>query len=67
MMTVHGYKTKAALKASVGKYFHFEETSMFGAEHKAPGANTVVGPSAYDRKWYATVTVDADNIIQKVS
>jgi hypothetical protein len=36
-----------------------QETSLFGAEAKVPGANLVVGPDAYsDRRWYGTLTVD---------
>lgn len=38
-----------------------QETSMFGSEAKVPGQNTVVGPDAYsDRRWYATLSVDAN-------
>lgn len=44
-----------------------QETSLFGAEAKVPGRNTVVGPDAYtNRKWYGTLTVDANGIITKV-
>lgn len=61
-----GYKTKKDLKASVGKELRYEETSMFGAEFKPNGWNTMVGPSAYrDRKWYANVLCE-DGIIKKV-
>jgi hypothetical protein len=62
------YKTKKALKESVGQRFRYIETSLFGNEFKAPGSNTVVGPDPYtNRKWYATVEVDADGNIVKVS
>jgi hypothetical protein len=41
-----------------------QETSLFGSEAKVPGQNTVVGPDAYtDRRWYATLTVDANGIV----
>lgn len=66
MLAASGYKTKKDLKASVGKQFRYTETSMFGLEGKANGEMTVVGPSPYDRKWYATVTVK-DGVIVKVA
>jgi len=56
------YKTKKDLKASVGKPLRYIETSMFGAEYKSDGQFCVVGPSPYDRKWYATVTMENDKI-----
>ena len=41
-----------------------QETSWFGAESKVPGTNVVTGPDAYnDRRWYGTLTVDADGIV----
>lgn len=44
-----------------------QETSFFGAESKVPGRNLVVGPDAYtSRKWYGTLTVDADGRVTKV-
>ena len=51
------YKTKKDLKASIGKELRYEETSMFGAEYKPDGTFCVVGPSPYNRKWYAQVTM----------
>ena len=61
-----GYKTKKDLKASVGKPLNYNETSMFGPEYKSTGKFAVVGPSAYDRKWFAEVTM-VDGKIAKVS
>ena len=61
-----GYKTKKDLKASVGKPLGFSETSMFGPEYKADGKFAVVGPSAYERKWFAEVTMK-EGKIAKVS
>jgi len=61
-----GYKTKKDLKASVGKPLGFNETSMFGPEYKADGKFAVVGPSAYERKWFAEVTMK-EGKIAKVS
>ena len=60
------YPTKKALKESVGKPFRYEETSMFGNEYHGDGRYTIVGPGAYERKFYATVTVK-DGLISKVS
>lgn len=41
-----------------------QETSLFGSEAQVPGKNIVVGPDAYtDRRWYATLTVNADGIV----
>lgn len=61
-----GYKTKKDLKASIGKPLGYTETSMFGPEYKANGQFAVVGPSAYERKWFASVTM-VDGKIAKVS
>lgn len=65
-MMAANYKTKKALKESVGKRLIYTETSMFGQEYKDNGTFCVVGPGAYDRKWYATVTMK-DGLIHKVS
>lgn len=51
------YKSKKELKDSVGKSLRYVETSMFGSEYKDDGTFCVVGPSPYDRKWYAEVTM----------
>ena len=61
-----GYKTKKDLKASVGKPLGYNETSMFGPEYKSTGSFAIVGPSAYNRKWFATVTM-VEGKIAKVS
>ena len=65
-LAASGYKTKKDLKASVGKPLGYSETSMFGPEYKSTGSFAVVGPSAYERQWFATVTM-ADGKIAKVS
>lgn len=65
-LAASGYKTKKDLKASVGKPLGYSETSMFGPEYKRDGQFAVVGPSAYERKWFATVTMK-EGIIAKVS
>lgn len=65
-LAASGYKTKKELKAAVGQKLNYEETSMFGPEYKSNGKFAVVGPSAYDRKWFAEVTMEND-IIKKVS
>lgn len=60
------YKTKKALKESIGKPLRYVETSMFGEEYTDNGTFCVVGPSPYERKWYASVTMK-DGLIAKVS
>ena len=60
------YKTKKDLKAAIGKPLVYEETSMFGEEYKPNGRFCVVGPSPYQRKWCATVTME-NGLIKKVS
>lgn len=59
---------KDAIKAGGGRltdfYANVQETSFFGLESQIPGENIVVGPDAYtSRKWYATLTVDANGIV----
>ena len=66
MIAASGYKAKKDLKASVGQPLRFNETSMFGPEYKADGKFCVVGPSAYERKWFAEVTMK-DGKIAKVA
>jgi len=58
------YKTKKALKESVGKQLQYVETSFFGAEYKSDGKFCVVGPSPYDRRWFAEVTMKDDLIVK---
>lgn len=65
-MLAANYKTKKLLKESIGKSLRYQETSLFGAEYSPNGKFCVVGPSPYDRKWYATVTMK-DGKIFKVS
>jgi hypothetical protein len=57
-MLAANYKTKKALKETIGQRLRYTETSMFGAEYKDNGKFCVVGPSAYDRKWYAEITME---------
>jgi len=64
-MLIATYKTKKALKESIGQELKFQETSMFGTEYQMNGSFSVVGPSANNRKWFATVTME-NNIIKKV-
>lgn len=58
------YKSKKELKNSVGKSLRCVETSMFGNEYKENGTFCVVGPSAYERKWYAEVTMKEGKIFR---
>lgn len=55
MLAASGYRTKKDLKGAIGQPFHYTETSIIGQEFLPTGDNTVVGPSPYIRKWYATV------------
>jgi|TARA_R110000824_G_scaffold86480_2_gene213936 hypothetical protein len=57
MLAFEGYKTKKLLKQSVGENLGYTETSFFGDEYMPNGEFTGVGPTAYNRKWYATVTM----------
>lgn len=60
------YPTKKACKENIGKRLRFQETSMFGAEYTDNGKLTVVGPSPYNRKWYANIVME-NGLIKKVS
>ena len=64
-MLAASYKFKKDLKNSVGEPLRYVETSMFGPEYKANGTFAVVGPSPYERKWYAQVTMK-EGVIHKV-
>lgn len=59
------YPNKKALKESVGKRLRYVETSLFGFEYTENGSFAVVGPSAYNRKWYAQVTME-NGLIKRV-
>lgn len=65
-MLVACYKTKKDLKNAIGQTLRYEETSLFGVEYKQDGTFCVVGPGAYQRKWYAQVTM-VEGKISKVS
>ena len=64
-MLAFTYKTKKALRDSIGKPLRFNETSMFGSEYRDDGLLTGVGPSEYVRKWYANVVM-VNGLIAKV-
>ena len=65
-MLVACYKTKKLLKEHIGQRLTYQETSCFGGEYTHNGVLTVVGPGAYERKWYAEVTMK-DHKIERVS
>jgi hypothetical protein len=65
-MLAAAYPTKKALKQAIGQQLSYIETSCFGPEYRTNGKFAVVGPSPYERKWYASVTV-VDDKITKVS
>lgn len=60
------YKLKKNLKEAVGQPLRYTETSLFGPEYKPNGTFAVVGPSEYERKWFAEVTM-RDGKIHKVT
>jgi hypothetical protein len=66
-MMAANYKTKKALKEATGQKLQYTETSLFGSEYD-PNMKGVafVGPSPYQRKWYAQVWLK-DGIITKVT
>jgi len=56
-MLVAKYQTKKELKTSVGKSLRYQETSLFNNEYTSDGKLYVVGPGAYNRKFYAQVVM----------
>jgi len=65
MLGISGSPTKKDLKTKLGTAPRFIETSVFGLEYQGKDGNyTVVGPSPYVRKWYATVTVQDGKIVR---
>lgn len=67
MLIAQGYRTKKDLKSKVGYAFDYYEVSHSGRDEYYPnGCFTVVGPSAYNRRWYAQVTLK-DGVIVKVT
>ena len=63
-MIAANYKTKKDLKANIGNPLLYTETSFFGPEYKESGSFCVVGPSPYNRKWYATIEMRAGLIFK---
>jgi len=61
-MIAFDYRTKKALKASIGQELQYIETSIFGPEYVENGTLTGVGPSPYERKWFARVTMQGGKI-----
>lgn len=59
------YKTKKALKESIGKPLKYRETSIFGEEYISSGKFAVADYSP-KRSWFAQVTMK-DDLIIKVS
>lgn len=58
------YPTKKALKDSVGQKPRYRETTMFTPEFESDGETRGVGPSEYERKWYATITCKGGRIVK---
>lgn len=65
-MMVAPYKFKKDLKNAIGTELRYRETSLFGPEYDPNGTFCVVGPSEYERKWYAEVKM-VNGIISEVS
>ncbi len=65
-MMAASYKTKKLLKENRGQELRYQETSLFGLEFKSDGTFCVVGPSPYQRNWFAQVTMK-DGLIAKVT
>jgi hypothetical protein len=65
-MIAFSYKTKKALKESIGQALRYVETSFHSDEFKRDGVLSGVGPSPYLRKWHANVTME-DGLIKKVT
>jgi len=63
---VHGYATKADLRASIGKPLNYEETSVFGTEYRANGSFAVASRPRLSRgakrEFFARVTMHNDLI-----
>jgi len=66
MTMVACYPTKKKLKEAIGEGLLYSETSLFGAQYTPNGQFAVVGPSEYNRKFFASVTMK-DGKIAKVS
>lgn len=67
-MIVAGFKTKKALKEAKDKdiTINLYDPSLFGKADLNNLDNVpVVGPGAYERKWYAQITTE-DGILTKV-
>ena len=65
-MMIANYASKKECKASIGKYFDFIETSLFGAEYKGDGTYTVAHRphiTGKGREWFGQVTVKNDRIV----
>lgn len=71
-MLIVYYKSKKALKESVGKPLRYAETSMFGDEYPANGTGKVTGSNRPPitqqgtREFYASITLEG-GLIKKVS
>jgi len=57
MLGINGFNTKKELKNAIGTIPEFIETSSFGDEFKGDGTYSIVGPTPYNRKWFANITV----------
>lgn len=62
------FKTKKALKQAVkdGKEIYVERVSIHPQPFRNGEIVAIVGPSPYERKWYAAVKVNSLGIVEKV-
>lgn len=70
-VAISGVKYKKELKTKIGQSIdelNISDPSMFAPSIPESGTGTfaVVGPGLYDRKWFASVTIE-DRKITKVS
>jgi hypothetical protein len=66
IMMLLNYNSKKELKASIGEFLQYEETSMFGPEYKSNGTFTgahrpqIQGGGG--REFFASITIENDRI-----
>ena len=66
-MLIFNYPTKKDLKASIGQYLRYTETSMFGSEYRSTGKLTGCNRphlTGYKREFFAAVTMQDDLIVK---
>ena len=68
-MLLTGYKSKKALKATIGSSLCYQETSLFGAEYKSNGvfcgAHRPAITGLPGREFFAEITME-NNLIKSI-